>query len=68
MTTILAALGILLPNPADGAPLFTFFSPLLGALFLLALGGLLFHVDQPIGLILLLAYGFSLLTTILRAA
>ncbi len=53
LTTILATLGIVLPSSPDNAPMLIFFGPLLGALFLLALGGLLFHVDQPIGLILL---------------
>lgn len=52
LTTTLAALNIVIGQPVAAPPL-DFFPPLLNALFLLALGGLLFHIDQPIGWILL---------------
>lgn len=52
LTTTLAALNVVIGQPVTAPPL-DFFPPLLGALFLLALGGLLFHVDQPIGWIVL---------------
>jgi hypothetical protein len=51
-TTTLAAFNIMLTQPLQ-APAPAFFTPLLGALFLLALGGLLFHLDQPLGWVLL---------------
>ena len=51
-TTTIAAFNILIGQTVV-APVPAFFGPLLGALFLLAIGGLLFHIDQPLGWILL---------------
>ncbi len=51
-TTLLAAFNIQITQQLL-SPLPALLGPLLGALFLLALGGLLFHIDQPIGWILL---------------
>ena len=48
----IAAFNIVITQPLV-APVPALVGPLLGALFLLALGGLLFHVDQPLGWILL---------------